>query len=91
MPLAGASCIVHGLAPPNEFTTEPERGRAKGAVGVHLSDASPTRASTPLDDHNLFWSHLGLILGLERYVRCAAKACPQTTDSDRLQERDPMR
>ncbi len=46
-----------------------------------------TTAATSLDDHNLFWSHLGLILGIERYVRCKGAACPPTTDTDRLQER----
>jgi hypothetical protein len=61
---------------------------ARRALSASISPThASTRASTPLDDHNLFWSHLGLILGIERYVRCAAKACPQTTDSDRLQER----
>lgn len=46
-----------------------------------------TTASTPLDDHNLFWSHLGLILGIERYVRCEGRPCAPATEADRLQER----
>ena len=48
---------------------------------------SPTDVTTPLEDHNLFWSHLGVILGIERYVRCGSTACPSETDVDRLQER----
>ena len=48
---------------------------------------TPTIPSARLDDNNLFWSHLALILGIERYVRCGGKVCAGDTDGDRLQER----
>ncbi|MEI8256770.1 MAG: hypothetical protein WCJ30_13930 [Deltaproteobacteria bacterium] len=47
-----------------------------------------TRADTPIDGHHLYWSHLGLALGVERFVRCSALAagvqCPDDGDGDRL-------
>jgi hypothetical protein len=46
-----------------------------------------TTASVAFDDNNLFWSHLGLILGIDRYVRCAGKPCPATTETDHLHDR----
>jgi hypothetical protein len=46
-----------------------------------------TDGSTRLDDNNLFWSHLALILGVERYMRCEGRVCPAADDEDRLHER----
>jgi hypothetical protein len=46
-----------------------------------------TRPSSPLDDHNLFWSHLGLILGIHRAVRCDGRASCADGETDRLAER----
>jgi hypothetical protein len=46
-----------------------------------------TDGATRLDDNNLFWSHLALILGIERYMRCEGRVCPTDGDEDRLHER----
>jgi hypothetical protein len=40
-----------------------------------------------LDDHNLFWSHLGLILGVSRYMECGGTVCDSSTEVDQLHER----
>ncbi|HEV3190804.1 MAG TPA: hypothetical protein VGY54_09930, partial [Polyangiaceae bacterium] len=61
------------------------RRRALTAVVSPVGIA--TDASASMDDHNLFWSHLALILGVERYMRCVGLACVIDGDYDRLQER----
>lgn len=81
----------------NVLTAEPrKRDEIRTALNEVVRRAlspsiSPTHAATtsdtPVDDHNLFWSHVGLILGIERYVRCGGHTCPSTTDNDRLQDR----
>jgi hypothetical protein len=79
------------------FAAEPDKQAEAGealreierrALSARISPSgTAVSASTPLDDHNLFWSHLGLVLGAERFVRCGGRACPAETDGDRLQER----
>jgi hypothetical protein len=81
----------------NVYVAEPDRRDelqgylreiSRRALSARISPTqTPTGASTRLDDENLFWSHLALILGIERYVRCERKVCPEDTDGDRLQER----
>lgn len=69
------------------YVREVERRALSSAVSPSHAAVGP---DATLDDHNLYWSHLGLILGIERYMRCAGVACP--TDGaaarlDRLHER----
>ncbi|MDP9036548.1 MAG: hypothetical protein M3O50_17235 [Myxococcota bacterium] len=84
----------------NVYVAEPDK---RSEVHAHvlevqrralLPGVSPhgtaTTASTPMDDHNLFLSHLALILGIERYTRCDGRPCPLDCDSDRLFERIVM-
>jgi hypothetical protein len=82
----------------NVYLAEPEK---RDEVHAYLQEVvaralsahvSPTGRSTlhaeRLDDHNLYWSHLGLILGIERYVRCEGRVCgAEPGDTDRLQQR----
>ncbi len=47
-------------------------------------------AGTALDDHNLFWSHLALILGIDRFVRCTGddgRSCAANPEIDPLAQR----
>ena len=81
----------------NVYVAEPDRRSevqgylrevSRRAVSAKVSPSqTPTVPSIRLDDHNLFWSHLALILGIDRYVRCDASVCAEDTDQDRLQER----
>jgi hypothetical protein len=82
----------------NVYLAEPERrdevdGYLREVVARAVSaHVSPTGRSTlhaeRLDDHNLYWSHLGLILGIERYARCEGRVCnADPGDADRLQQR----
>jgi hypothetical protein len=85
----------------NVYVAEPDRRDevqgylrevSRRALSSRVSPTqTPTGPEARLDDENLFWSHLALILGIERYVRCEGKVCAQDvggdTDGDRLQER----
>jgi hypothetical protein len=57
------------------------------AASVAPTGLAPTLAKPPLDDYNLYWSHLAIVLGAERFVRCEGKQCPIDTDTDRLDQR----
>ena len=59
------------------------RARSERTSPAH----APLDDAVALDDHNLFWSHLGLILGATRYVRCEGKVCPAEGEADRLVDR----
>ncbi len=85
----------------NVYVAEPDRRDevhgylrevSRRALSSRVSPTqTPTGPEARLDDENLFWSHLALILGIERYVRCGGKVCAQDVggdpDGDRLQER----
>jgi hypothetical protein len=81
----------------NVYLAEPDKreevhGYLREVLARGLSAyVSPTGRSSlhadRLGDYNLFWSHLGLILGIERFVRCEGRVCDSDTDSDRLQKR----
>lgn len=43
----------------------------------------PFGIDEPLDDHNLYFSHVALILGIERYARCGA-GCARSGTHDEL-------
>lgn len=93
--IVALSHMASGLL--NVYVAEPDRRSevqgylrevSRRALSAKVSPSqTPTAPSSRLDDDNLFWSHLALILGIERYVRCDAKACPEDTDQDRVQER----
>jgi hypothetical protein len=58
------------------------------AVSARVSPRGlPTTEATRLDDYNLFWSHLALVLGAERFARCDGRPCPDEGENDRLLER----
>ena len=93
--IVALSHMASGLL--NVYVAEPDR---RGEVQGYLREVSrralsapvspshtPTTPASRLDDYNLFWSHLALILGIERYVRCEGKACSDVTDGDRVEER----
>jgi hypothetical protein len=93
--IVALSHMADGLL--NVYVAEPDRRSevqgylhevTRRALSAKVSPTqTPTGPSIRLDDHNLFWSHLALILGIERYVRCDAQVCAEDTDEDRLQER----
>jgi hypothetical protein len=93
--IVALSHMASGLL--NVYVAEPDRrGEVQGYLGEVARRAlsakvsptqTPTVPSIRLDDHNLFWSHLALILGIDRYVRCGGAVCAEDTDEDRLQER----
>jgi hypothetical protein len=96
--IVALSNMASGLL--NVFLAEPEkRDEVRALAGEVVRRAvsapvSPTGSATheqvALDDHNLFWSHLALILGVERFMRCADAAGPSScsvTELDRLQQR----
>jgi hypothetical protein len=93
--IVALSHMASGLL--NVYVAEPERrdelerylrevSRRSLSASVSPSHAG-TDATTRLDDHNLFWSHLALVLGIERYVRCEGKTCADDTEQDRIQAR----
>jgi hypothetical protein len=93
--IVALSHMASGLL--NVYVTEPDmRSEVHGYVREVLRRAlsrgvspsgSETTAVAPMDDHNLFWSHLALILGVERYMRCEGRPCPNDGDSDKLHAR----
>ncbi|HTB72558.1 MAG TPA: hypothetical protein VK762_04925, partial [Polyangiaceae bacterium] len=93
--IVALSHMASGLL--NVYFSEPaRRDEARGylrevsrrALSASVSPShTPTGPTTRLDDENLFWSHLALILGIDRYVRCAGAPCADEGDQDRVQER----
>jgi hypothetical protein len=93
--IVALSHMASGLL--NVYVAEPERRDevegylrevSRRALSASVSPShSTTDSTTHFDDHNLFWSHLALVLGIERYVRCEGKTCADDTDGDRLQAR----
>ena len=89
----------------NVYVAEPERrdevlglldevGRRAKSPKVappNLADHRPIDASVRLDDHNLYFSHLALILGLRRLVGCddarSDRTCTVDPEEDALQAR----
>lgn len=78
------------VADPEERADARENLReiVRRALSAEISPGgAATGEATPLDDHNLFWSHLALILGAERFARCDARQCTEQGEHDRLLER----
>lgn len=81
----------------NVYVAEPDRRDevqrslrevSRRALSASVSPShTPTGPTTRRDDENLFWSHLALVLGIDRYVRCDGKPCADDADEDRVQER----
>jgi hypothetical protein len=67
------------------------RAKSPKVAPSDLIDDRPIDASVRLDDHNLYFSHLALILGVRRLVACAGersdRSCTVDPREDALQSR----
>ena len=67
------------------------RAKSSRIAPSHLADDHPVDASVRLDDHNLYFSHLAVILGVRRLVGCDGarrdERCAVDPREDELQSR----